>query len=423
MSWNNDDMQDLIANAQRAEMLRQQDRQLEELKKQNNRQAISRTEPQEKTFKCPACAEWIKAEAKICKHCRTEVGEHFAAKIAAEEAQANEEQARIQRKRDEVSAQRLKEERAEQQRIDEINRVYQEERKSKLENRRQKIEKLQNVGKSGTGKTILGALILVLLILLTTNIFAGLEQAEKLEQKKQQNEALIEEERKKSAALFEEKRKEASGDSKFIPEACSQFSNTLGALTLPTFSKSKLQTTSDNLSRTLRTWKKESGVNSLIRSLEQFIGAIKSISSSGGKKITRELSNLGMPGLIKSCNLNNQFSYPSKLTFKSGCWPVSNYPTKIELQERKPGGSWRTVAEGVAGETSLCDSGVTYGADISFERGIMRSDLNNYGIYRVKISNADGRVLADSYTQKYTCESNSKKADDEIFSEGYCIEE
>jgi hypothetical protein len=52
-----------------------------------------------KTLQCPACAEWIKAEAKICKHCREDVSDIFQRKLehehrllisAQEEAEARE---------------------------------------------------------------------------------------------------------------------------------------------------------------------------------------------------------------------------------------------------------------------------------------------------------------------------------------------
>jgi hypothetical protein len=36
------------------------------------------------TLKCPACAEWIKSEAKICKHCQHDVSSAFAETLRAE---------------------------------------------------------------------------------------------------------------------------------------------------------------------------------------------------------------------------------------------------------------------------------------------------------------------------------------------------
>jgi hypothetical protein len=57
----------------------------------------------ERAAKCPKCAEWIKVEASVCKHCGHEVGEYIQAQMHAQQA---EESARIEKLETQLAAER-----------------------------------------------------------------------------------------------------------------------------------------------------------------------------------------------------------------------------------------------------------------------------------------------------------------------------
>ena len=53
----------------------------------SNTQELEKRQLKSGYKKCPACAELIKIEAKICKHCGTEQAETEAAEVSALEAE------------------------------------------------------------------------------------------------------------------------------------------------------------------------------------------------------------------------------------------------------------------------------------------------------------------------------------------------
>jgi hypothetical protein len=57
----------------------------------------------ERAAKCPKCAEWIKAEASVCKHCGHEAGEYIQAQMQAQQA---EESARLEKLEKKLTAER-----------------------------------------------------------------------------------------------------------------------------------------------------------------------------------------------------------------------------------------------------------------------------------------------------------------------------
>lgn len=419
MSWDNDDMQDLIANAQRAEMLRQQDRQLEELKKQNSRQPIPKSEPQEKMYKCPACAEWIKAEAKICKHCRTDVSAAFAKKTAAEEKAALDQKKRFEKEKAEEKARKLKEEEAEKQRREQLRLIQVEELQAKRKARSEQIFRLKKQAKSKKGLSIIAAIASVVAIMIASNIVAGIRQAE-------QRTALEAEARENALIEAQEKQRELDIESIHLPAVCTNFSNTLSVITDTVFNQPKLQIANKGLKSSLKKWEvgQGSGTN-----FDNFTGFSKALEKPTKYKVsnTRQwLAGLGTSALIDSCNLEKKFTYPSPVTYRGGCWAGTDNPTQVELQVQNRGGTWSKVLNQPGSWQQHCfDLGIDrdYGYEFVIDRGLLRTNLNTYGIYRAKLSNSDGSRLWDGFSVKYTCESKSTKSVEELYSDGYCIEQ
>ncbi len=50
----------------------------------------------ERAAKCPKCAEWIKVEASVCKHCGHEVGEYIQAEMQTQQAEESARQAKLE---------------------------------------------------------------------------------------------------------------------------------------------------------------------------------------------------------------------------------------------------------------------------------------------------------------------------------------
>ena len=159
MSWDNDDLQDAIANIQRHQIITNQQKQLEEQQRQNRVTQTSARSPQEKTYKCPACAEWIKAEAKICRYCRSEVGETFAALLAEEKRQAALKEEQIQKKLleeedaakkklEQEEARLLEKKKADEEWAAEVKRRYEEEDQAKKDAKAQRASSLRKFFKS-----------------------------------------------------------------------------------------------------------------------------------------------------------------------------------------------------------------------------------------------------------------------------------
>jgi type II secretory pathway pseudopilin PulG len=419
MSWNNDDMQDLIANAQRAEMLRQQDRQLEELKKQNSRQPIPRSEPQEKMYKCPACAEWIKAEAKICKHCRTDVSAAFAKKTAAEEKAALDQKKRFEKEKAEEQARKLKEEEAELQRREQQRMLELEELQAKQRARSEQLSKLKKQAKSKKGMTLIAAIASVVAVLITSTIVAGIRQAE-------QQSALEAEARENALIKAQEKQRELDIESIHLPAVCTNFSNALNVITDTIFNQPKLQLANKGLKTSLKKWEVGQGSGTNFDNFTGFSKAIEKPTKDKARNTRQWLAGVGTSALIDSCNLEKKFTYPSPVTYRGGCWAETDNPTQVELQVKNRGGTWSKVLSQTPGWQPHCfDLGIErdYGYEFVVDRGLLRTSQDTYGTYRAKLSNVDGSLLWDGFSVKYTCESMSTQAVDELYSNGYCIEQ
>jgi len=395
-----------------------QQEQLEEQRKQNARIQAQTRIPQEKTYKCPACAEWIKAEAKICKYCRTDVSAAFAEKIAAEEKDALDKKMLLEKEEAEAEARRLKKEKADLQRREELRLRQVKELQAKREARAKRISNLMTQAKSKKGLTLISAIASVIALLIFSCIVAGIRQSEHqaaLEAKARQN-ALIE---------AKEKQRQLDIEAMYLPSVCTNFSNTLNGITDTVFNQHKLQIANKGLKTSIKKWEVAQGSGSKFDDFKRFSKFIEEPTRARASNPGLWLTGLGIAGLIDSCNLEKRFTYPSTFSYKGGCWSEADNPTQIELQVQNGDGTWSTVQNQRGSWQGYCNNlGIDrdYGYSFDIDRGLLRTNLNTYGIYRAKLSNSDGSQLWDGLSVKYTCQSKSTKSVEELYSDGYCIE-
>jgi hypothetical protein len=419
MSWDNDDLQDSIANLQRHQMLMNQQKQLEEQQKQNASTQASIRVPQEKTYKCPACAEWIKAEAKICKHCRTDVSVAFAEKRAAEEKAVLDQKKRFEKEKAEEQARKLKEEKADLQRREELRLRQVEELQAKREARAKRIFSLKKEAKSKKGLAVIAAIASVIAVLIVSNITAGIRQSE-------QQAALEAEARQNALIEAKEKQRQLDIESRHLPAVCANFSKTLNVITDTVFNHSELKLANQGLKTSLNKWEVGQGSGANFENFKGFSKALEEPTKDKVSNTRQWFAGLGTSALIDSCNLENKFTYPSPVTYRGGCWPETDNPTQVELQVQNRGGTWSKVLNKTPVWQAHCrDLGIDrdYGYEFVVDRGLLRTNQDTYGTYRAKLSNLDGSQLWDGFSVKYTCESKSTQSVDELYSDGYCIEQ
>lgn len=335
MSWDNDDMQNLIANAQRAEMIRQQNKQLEELKKQNRPQPVTRAEPQERTLKCPACAEWIKAEAKICKHCRTEVGEIFAEIFAKEKAdaeardleikrQAESAKRRIQKELDDEAAATAEREKVRQERIAEQDLAYRTAKAARK-------EKLKATLRSRKGKAVIALSVTSILIAVPA-----------------------------IAVLYQDAERDKELTRLNQIEVCNKFDAALSVLAAPRNSNSTPESSNSNLAVSLNKWKLENGSEKVVyQQLQEFSKLLRETPSKNFDRFSttsEALKTLEMNEMITACNLNKRYIFiernildniaeesglevPNQSEISSRC--SDNPSTIITLQVKNSSGNWQ----------------------------------------------------------------------------------
>ena len=111
----------------------------------------------EKLLKCPYCAEWVKHEAKVCKHCGRDIGDQIEAVLLADiQSQLNK-----QEEQDKIV---LEEKRKSQAEYDRVIREQQERKAARAQYRKTRKYKVLR------GLTVLGVLALgVTGVLLGTN--------------------------------------------------------------------------------------------------------------------------------------------------------------------------------------------------------------------------------------------------------------
>jgi hypothetical protein len=384
-------MQDLIANAQRAEMIRRQNDQLEELKKQNRPQPIPKAEPQERTLKCPACAEWIKAEAKICKHCRTEVGKVFAAIIAKEEAEARavdleqkrkaeEDQKRIQKELDDEAAATAERDKVRQERIAEEDLLFREAKAARK-------AKLKATLKSRKGKAFV-ALSTAVAMILGTGIWFGVNQSE----------------RSREIALLNEE------------QACDKFSGTLDALAAPIREGYTIDATNKDLVNQLKAWSVENGSNNVLyKQLVEYSGLISKTSSKELSLFATKLHTLkktAMHEMLSTCRLEGRFLFAdfpgNDLYLYTYC--SDNPKTRIAVQIKNSQGKWITYTNFQLKKDPACSPG-SYSLGESVELGLLRTRRGVLGAksFRVKYFTLDSSkfrlysFFGDRLNSNYSC--------------------
>jgi hypothetical protein len=382
-------MQDLIANAQRAEMIRRQNDQLEELKKQNRPQPMPRAEPQERTLKCPACAEWIKAEAKICKHCRTEVGKTFAAIIAKEKAEAEARdldqkrkaesaKRRIQKELDDEAAATAEREKVRQERIAEQDLSYRAAKAARK-------EKLKATLKSRKGKALV-AFSTALAMIIGTGIWAVY------------NESV----RNSEVALLNEK------------EACDKFSGTLDALAAPIREGYTIEATNHELAAHLNAWSLENGSKSVLYTqLVEYSGLISKASRKELSLFATKLDTLkktAIHEMLSTCQLDGRFLFADFGVWLRVSSCSDNPNTRIAFQIKNSKGKWITHADFKLKNESACGVG-GYSISENVELGLLRASRGESGAnsFRIKYFTLDSSNFrfydysGDRWSSNYSC--------------------
>ena len=325
MSWDNEDLQNLIANAQRAEMIRQKDKELEELKKLNSQRGsvhsqTENTRPKERELKCPACAEYIKAEAKICRYCRSEVGESFAAILDEEKKRAAENLRKLKQSREKAE----KEEKARLDYLAKANEVKEFQRKAAAEARKgERAATRAKFARWFKSKSVLSTFASITVIAITAGI---------------------------TLAVLQTQKDESASRNK--NQTCRALLGVFSELAKPIPSKSKLNSSTSSLSKSLESWKKENGSeNALYGNLLSFSTLLKEQSQRDLSQLSRKLTffkTTETSKLITGCHFQDQFILSSSAEFTGGtniesyCYKGADY-LKAEFQIKNSSGSWLSI--------------------------------------------------------------------------------
>jgi hypothetical protein len=382
VSWQNDDLQNIIAQAQQAKMIRQNDELLDELKKQGNQAQSVARQPAEKTFKCPACAEWIKAEAKICKHCRSEVGEIFAAKIAEERRVEEEKQKEIEKKKAKAEAARLADERAEKQRLDELNSMYAKQKEDRLANRAAQIQKAKTMAKSKPGMAVIALVVCMALIAVGMFVLNERQKADAEQQRIKEN---------------------AIQEKIFVNnklKACGSFVKVLSALAADPISTKQLKDSNSRLKSTLDSWttNKKANIFDPLLSLSINISKANTSTELKNSKLYKEFKNWNLNSLISQCNLEYSFRYPSPVDVSGyTCWSSSD--VRAKLQKKTRSGSWITIqSPDPEYDTTTCsDSDFPYASPFAkLYLGLVHNSNPPVASYRVTYTSPNGFTSGES---------------------------
>lgn len=207
-------------------------------------------------------------------------------------------------------------------------------------------------------------------------------------------------------------------------KVCGSFGNSLNLLTESKLSSKKLRETNSILSQNLQAWSVDTGEsNGIYSKLSKYRAILEQALAQSSPKKSKEFlefqeSNFNY--LIRACGLDNLYTYPSTLTFLSGCnWESKNL--RVELQMKNSSNSWTSISTKNAQKTQHCDENPNfgwdwyYGADFSITSGLMRNNLKSYGTYRVKWSFKDGQKFVDGKREIYSCTLSASQPDQILY--------
>ena len=215
---------------------------------------------------------------------------------------------------------------------------------------------------------------------------------------------------------------------------CGEFGNSLNLLTSTKFSSKNMKENNSRLNLHLKAWSTKGGEsNGLHTKLSKYRGVIEKSLAGSNPKESKEFLDFQKSNfnyLILTCNLDKSYTYPSTLTFLSGCWIQERddngreIDIRVELQVKTSSNSWAKVSSKDGDSTDYCVSedgadgtsiGSSTGADFSIELGLERNNLKSYGTYRVRFTKEGNQKFFYGQREIYSCELRAKKPDDTLY--------
>ena len=208
-------------------------------------------------------------------------------------------------------------------------------------------------------------------------------------------------------------------------KACGAFGYSLNLLTSNKFSPKKMKETNKLLNDYLAVWSIDNGEsNDLHTKLSKYQGVIADSLPEGNPNESKNLLTFqksNFHALISLCNLEDSYTYPSSITFMSGCETDEVKNLVVELQKKTSSNSWTKITAKEGYETDYCkytdaEVGITdfsnIGADFSIDLGLVRNNLASYGTYRVRWHFKGGQRYYDGERELFSCEFKAKRPDD-----------
>ena len=211
-------------------------------------------------------------------------------------------------------------------------------------------------------------------------------------------------------------------------KACWAFGNSLNLLTSNKVSTKKIKENNTLLNDYLEAWSTDDGKsNTLLTKLSKYQGVIADSLPEGDPKESKELlafQKFNFNALISSCELENTFTYPSTLTFQSGCSYFDDKNLRVDLQKKNSSDYWEKIETKDVARTDYCYSddtsdgntnGFWNGADFSINLGLMRNNLPSYGEYRVRWYFTDSQKFYYGNREIYSCVYKATSPFDTIY--------